>query len=47
LKWSPSQINEFINADENMQALYYGSTQIKIENDKEKKKELERKAKKK
>jgi hypothetical protein len=28
-----------------MKALYFGSTQIKIENDKEKKKEIERKAK--
>lgn len=46
LHWSPSQVNEFMDSDEYMKSLYYASIQIKMENDKKRQKEIERKSKK-
>jgi hypothetical protein len=34
LHWSPSQVSEWLDAEQEMKALYYASTQVKIERDK-------------
>jgi hypothetical protein len=41
--WSPSQVNEFLNADDSMKALFFASTKIRIDDDKKQLKELEKK----
>jgi regulator of sigma D len=35
LHWSPSQINEWLDADQSVKALYYASVTIKAAHDKE------------
>ena len=39
LHWSPSQLDEWLDCEPEMKAFYYGSTELKIEQDK---KELEK-----
>jgi hypothetical protein len=35
LHWSPSQINEWLDADQSVKALYYASVSVKVQADKE------------
>ena len=45
LHWSPSMLDEWFDAEDEVKAFYYASTQIKIENDKKQADEIKRKSK--
>ena len=44
LHWSPSEIREWLDEDRPMQAFYIGSTDLKIEHDREEEEKARRKA---